>query len=142
MQVALWPIGKITPYPGNPRLNDDAFAAVAASIREFGFRQPIVVDADGVMICGHTRWKAAQHLGLGKVPAHVAKDLTSEQIKPYGTADKRRPSWPSGTTICCQLSWAREWPEGTANLYKLDASIRWRRCAHFFAGFDRGAIAQ
>ena len=49
MQVSLWPIGKITPYPGNPRLNDDAVAAVAASIREFGFRQPIVVDAEGVL---------------------------------------------------------------------------------------------
>jgi len=89
MQVSLWPIAKIAPYPGNPRLNDDAVAAVAASIREFGFRQPIVVDAEGVIICGHTRWKAAQHLGLEKVPVHVAKDLTPEQIKAYRIADNK-----------------------------------------------------
>ena len=89
MQVSLWPIGKITPYPGNPRLNDDAVSAVAASIREFGVRQPIVVDAEGVITCGHTRWKAAQHLGLEKVPLHVAKDLTPEQIKAYRIADNK-----------------------------------------------------
>src|SRR5690348_16929232 len=89
MQVALWPIAKITPYPGNPRLNDDAVAAVAASIREFGFRQPIVVDAEGVIICGHTRWKAAQQLGLEKVPVHVAKDLTPEQLRAYRIADNQ-----------------------------------------------------
>ncbi|MBA3483185.1 MAG: ParB N-terminal domain-containing protein [Pirellulales bacterium] len=77
MQVALWSIAQITPYPGNPRLNDDAVDAVAASIREFGFRQPIVVDADSVIICGHTRWKAAQKLRLEKVPVHVAKDLST-----------------------------------------------------------------
>jgi ParB-like chromosome segregation protein Spo0J len=89
MQVSPWPIANITPYSGNPRLNDDAVAAVAASIREFGFRQPIVVDAEGVIICGHTRWKAAQHLGLEKVPVHVAKDLTPEQIKAYRIADNQ-----------------------------------------------------
>jgi DNA modification methylase len=62
---------------------------VAASLREFGFRQPIVVDAEGVIICGHTRWKAAQKLGLEKVPVHVAKDLTAEQIKAYRIADNQ-----------------------------------------------------
>jgi DNA modification methylase len=63
--------------------------AVAASIREFGFRQPIVVDAEGVIICGHTRYKAALKLGLEKVPVHVAKDLTPEQIKAYRIADNK-----------------------------------------------------
>ena len=62
---------------------------MAASIREFGFRQPIVVDAEGVIICGHTRYKAAQKLGLEKVPVHVAKDLTPEQIKAYRIADNK-----------------------------------------------------
>jgi phage terminase large subunit-like protein len=57
--------------------------AVAASIREFSFRQPIVVDTEGVIIVGHTRWKAAQKLGLDKVPVHVAKDLMPAQIKAY-----------------------------------------------------------
>jgi DNA modification methylase len=92
MQIALWSIAKIIPYPGNPRINDDAVDAVTASIREFGFRQPIVVDVDGVIICGHTRWKAAQKLGLEKVPVHVAKDLTPEQIKAYRIADNQTAS--------------------------------------------------
>ncbi|MFM7930163.1 MAG: ParB N-terminal domain-containing protein, partial [Pirellula sp.] len=63
--------------------------AVASSIKEFGFRQPIVVDTDGVIICGHTRFKAAQKLGLEKVPIHVATDLTPEQIKAYRIADNK-----------------------------------------------------
>ena len=63
--------------------------AVAASLREFGFRQPIVVDDDGVIIVGHTRWKAAKKLGLAKVPVHVAKDLTPEQVKAYRIADNQ-----------------------------------------------------
>ena len=89
MKIELRKVSDIKPYPGNPRINDDAVAAVAASIREFGFRQPIVVDADGVIICGHTRWKAAQMLGLEKVPVHVAKDLSPEQIKAYRIADNQ-----------------------------------------------------
>ena len=56
--------GKLVPYETNPRSNDGAVDAVAASILEFGFRQPIVVDEAGVIVCGHTRWKAARKLGL------------------------------------------------------------------------------
>jgi len=89
MKIELWKLSDVKPYPGNPRLNDDAVDAVAASIREFGFRQPIVVDTEGVIICGHTRYKAAQNLGLEKVPVHVAKDLTPEQIKAYRIADNK-----------------------------------------------------
>jgi DNA modification methylase len=89
MKVEVWPISRVKPYENNPRINDDAVDAVAASIREFGFRQPIVVDADGVIICGHTRYKAALKLGLEKVPVHVAKDLTPEQIKAYRIADNK-----------------------------------------------------
>ena len=62
---------------------------MAESIQQFGFRQPIVVDADGVIIVGHTRYKAAQKLGLEKVPVHVAKDLTPAQIKAYRIADNK-----------------------------------------------------
>lgn len=87
MKIELWPLSRVKPYPNNPRSNDDAIDAVAGSIREFGFRQPIVVDTDGVIICGHTRFKAAQKLGLEKVPVHVAKDLTPEQIKAYRIAE-------------------------------------------------------
>jgi len=87
--VELRSIDDIQPYEGNPRINDDAVDAVAASLREFGFRQPIVVDTDGVIIVGHTRWKAAKKLGLAKVPVHVAKDLSPEQIKAYRIADNQ-----------------------------------------------------
>ena len=89
MKIEQRPLSEIKPYPNNPRQNDDAVAAVAKSIREFGFRQPIVVDTEGVIICGHTRWKAAQHLGLDEVPVHVAKDLSPAQIKAYRIADNK-----------------------------------------------------
>src|SRR4029077_3846584 len=71
------------------RANDHAVAAVAASIREFGFRQPIVVDEHGVIIVGDTRYKAALKLGLKAVPVHVATDLTPAQIKAYRIADNK-----------------------------------------------------
>jgi len=89
MNIELWDIERVKPYPNNPRHNDDAVEAVAASIREFGFRQPIVVDAEGVIVVGHTRYKAALKLGLKKVPVHVATDLTPEQIKAYRIADNK-----------------------------------------------------
>ena len=92
MKIELWSLSQVKPYPGNPRINDDAVAAVAASIKEFGFRQPIVVDVHGVIICGHTRYKAAQLLGLEKVPVHVATDLSAEQIKAYRIADNQTAS--------------------------------------------------
>lgn len=79
----------IKPYPNNPRLNDAAVDAVAESIRQFGFRQPVVVDEEGVVVCGHTRLKAAQKLGLEQVPVHVARDLTPEQIRTYRIADNK-----------------------------------------------------
>jgi ParB-like chromosome segregation protein Spo0J len=89
MQVKLVPITDIKPYEANPRINDQAVEAVAASLREFGFRQPIVVDENLVIICGHTRWKAARQLGLAKVPVHVAKDLSAEQVRAYRIADNK-----------------------------------------------------
>ena len=82
----------ITPYSRNPRVNDQAVDAVAASIREFGFRQAIVIDAAGVIVVGHTRWKAAKKLGLAQVPAHVATDLTPDQAKAYRIADNKTAS--------------------------------------------------
>ena len=92
MKVQLRPITSIRPYDRNPRLNDQAVDAVAASIREFGFRQPIVVDEEGVIIVGHTRYKAALKLGLDKVPVHVATGLTPAQIKAYRLADNQTAS--------------------------------------------------
>ncbi len=89
MKIELRKISTIQPYPGNPRQNDDAVAAVAASLKEFGFRQPIVVDEAGVIIVGHTRWKAAQQLGLEKVPVHLAVGLSPEQVRAYRIADNQ-----------------------------------------------------
>jgi DNA modification methylase len=89
MKIELRKLSEIKPYPNNPRLNDDAVEAVAASIREFGFRQPIVVDAEGVIVVGHTRYKAALKLGLEMVPVHVATDLTPEQARAYRIADNK-----------------------------------------------------
>jgi site-specific DNA-methyltransferase (adenine-specific) len=89
MQIELRKTEEIKPYEKNPRINDDAVDAVVTSIREYGFRQPIVVDSEGVIICGHTRWKGACKMGLEKVPVHVAKDLPPEKIKAYRIADNK-----------------------------------------------------
>ena len=89
MNVEMRRTDQIKPYEHNPRINDDAVDAVALSIREFGFRQPIVVDDEGIIVVGHTRWKAATKLGIEEVPVHVAKDLSPEKAKAYRLADNR-----------------------------------------------------
>lgn len=82
-------IKDITPYENNPRNNEDAVDKVAESIKEFGFQQPIVVDKDNVVIVGHTRLKAAERLGLDKVPVVIADELSEEQAKAYRLADNK-----------------------------------------------------
>ncbi|MCC7409532.1 MAG: ParB N-terminal domain-containing protein [Phycisphaeraceae bacterium] len=89
MLIELRPIDQIKPYEQNPRVNDQAVDAVAASLREFGFRQPIVVDDHGVIVVGHTRWKAARKLGMAEVPVHVAADLSPEKARAYRIADNQ-----------------------------------------------------
>lgn len=89
MEVKEMEIGALKPYANNPRNNDKAVEAVAESIREFGFKVPIVIDKDGTIVAGHTRYKAAQRLGLGSVPCIVADDLTPEQVKAFRLADNR-----------------------------------------------------
>ena len=79
----------IKPYEKNPRKNDNAVKYVANSIKKFGFKSPIVIDKNNVIVCGHTRYKAAKKLGLDKVPCIVADDLTEEQIKAYRLADNK-----------------------------------------------------
>ena len=79
----------IKPYEKNPRKNDNAVEYVANSIKEFGFQQPIVIDKNGVIVAGHTRYKASKKLGLEKVPCIIADDLTDEQIKAYRLADNK-----------------------------------------------------
>ena len=81
------PIGDIRPYAKNPRRNDASVDAVANSIREFGFRAPIICDADGIIIAGHTRYKAAKKLGLKTVPLIYAEDMSPQQAEAYRIAD-------------------------------------------------------
>src|ERR1039458_1736165 len=88
--VSAWPIEKVIPYARNSRkISERAIDKVAASIKEFCFRVPIVVDKNGVIICGHTRLLAAKKLGLTHVPVHVAENLTPAQVKAYRLMDNR-----------------------------------------------------
>lgn len=89
MKIEDWELRRIKPYPNNPRHNDKAVEGVAASIQEFGPQQPIVVDADGVVLVGHTRLKAAQMLGLDTFPVVVADVLTAAQARAYRIADNK-----------------------------------------------------
>ena len=89
MQIQNVPITSVKPYEKNPRFNDDAVDAVAKSIKEFGWQQPIVVDKDMTVICGHTRLRSAERLGLTEVPVIVADNLTPEQVKAYRIADNK-----------------------------------------------------
>ena len=82
-------VDKIQMYENNPRKNDKAAEAVAESIRQFGFRVPLIIDKDNVIVCGHTRLKAALILGMEKVPCAIADDLTDEQIRAYRLADNK-----------------------------------------------------
>jgi DNA modification methylase len=99
MQVEEWPIGDVKPYPNNPRTNDAGVDAVAASLKAFGWQQPLVVDEQGVLIVGHTRLKAALKLGMKTVPVHVARGLTPEQARAYRIADNQTATlsgWDDG----------------------------------------------
>lgn len=89
MKIEMWKITDIKPYDRNPRKNDNAVEAVANSIKEFGWKQPIVIDSDGVIIAGHTRYKAARKLHITEIPVIVADDLTEEQVRAYRLADNK-----------------------------------------------------
>ena len=82
-------IKEIKPYEKNPRRNDEAVKYVAESLRVFGWKQPIVIDKNGVVVAGHTRLKAAKKLGMTKIPCVVADDLTEDQVKAYRLADNK-----------------------------------------------------
>ncbi len=121
LNIEMWPATKLIPYAKNPRkITDQAIAAVAGSLKEFGFRQPIVVDAEGVIIAGHTRLLAAQRLGMEEVPVHVAHDMSPEQAQAYRLVDNR----------------AGEFSEWDSDLLKLELGS----LADFdlsFAGFEK-----
>ena len=89
MQIIERKISELKPYANNPRLNDAAVDAVAASIKNFGFKVPLVVTADGEIIAGHTRLKAAQKLKMKTVPVIIADDLTPEQVRAFRLADNK-----------------------------------------------------
>lgn len=89
MKIVMQKVGELKPYKNNPRKNDSAVAAVAASIKEFGFKVPIVIDVNGGIIAGHTRLKAAKKLGLKEVPCIIADDLTPDQIKAFRLVDNK-----------------------------------------------------
>ena len=90
MKVERWQIDRVRPYTANPRMiGARAVEAVAESIKRYGFQQPIVVDEDGVIIVGHTRWLAAKQLGLSEVPVHVAEGMSEEDARAYRIADNR-----------------------------------------------------
>ena len=89
MQIVMKKLTELHPYERNPRKNKDAVAGVAASIKNFGFKVPLVVDKNGTIVAGHTRYAAAKELKLTEVPCIVADDLTEDQIKAFRLADNR-----------------------------------------------------
>lgn len=89
MQIIEKRLSELIPYENNPRNNDEAVDGVANSIKEFGFKNPIIIDSDNVIVCGHTRYKAAKQLKLDVVPCIIAGDLTEAQIKAYRLADNK-----------------------------------------------------
>ena len=128
MKIVQWAIDRLIPYARNARkIPQEAIDKVAASIKEFGWQQPIVVDSERVVVAGHVRLLAAKQLGLAKVPVHVATELTPGQIKAFRLMDNRSHQ---------ESSWDTELlgPE-IAELQALNVDVA-------LAGFDAEEIAQ
>ena len=89
MEIVYKKVNELIPYKSNPRINDEAVEYVKNSIKEFGFKVPIVIDKNNVIIAGHTRLKASLELGLKEVPCIIADDLSEEQIKAFRLADNK-----------------------------------------------------
>ena len=89
MQVVEKKISELVEYENNPRVNDNAVEPVAESIKSFGFKQPLVIDRNNVIVCGHTRYQAAIKLGLEKVPCVIADDLTDDEVRAYRIIDNK-----------------------------------------------------
>ena len=89
MEIKMVSVADIIPYENNPRKNADAVQYVKNSIEQFGFKIPMVLDAENVIVCGHTRFLAAQELGITEVPCTYVDDLTEEQIKAFRLADNK-----------------------------------------------------
>ena len=89
MQIVYKKVNELIPYENNPRINDEAVEYVKNSIKEFGFKVPIVIDKNDVIVAGHTRYKASKQLNLKEVPCIIADDLNEEQIKAFRLADNK-----------------------------------------------------
>lgn len=89
MEIVYKKLEDLKPYENNPRYNDEAVQYVAKSIEDFGFKVPIIIDKDGTIVAGHTRYKASIELGLEEVPCIIADDLNEEQIKAFRLADNK-----------------------------------------------------
>ena len=89
MEIESIKIGDLIPYENNPRRNDEAVEGVKESIKQFGFRVPLVIDKNNVIVCGHTRYKASKELGLKKIPCIRADDLSDDQIKAFRIVDNK-----------------------------------------------------
>lgn len=89
MEIVMKQTEDLQAYKYNPRDNDNAVDIVAESIKEFGFKVPLVITGENVIVCGHTRLRAAKRLGIREVPCIVADDLTPEQIKAFRLADNK-----------------------------------------------------
>jgi ParB-like chromosome segregation protein Spo0J len=89
MEIKMVKVDDLKPYENNPRFNDDAVKYVANSIKEFGFKVPMVIDKNNVIVTGHTRYKACLELGIKEVPCVVADDLTEEQINAFRLVDNK-----------------------------------------------------
>ena len=93
LKVEMWPVERLVPYARNPRRNDEQVEKMAASIREFGFRIPVVAKSDGTVVDGHLRLKAALLLGLSEVPVALADDLTDAQVKAFRIMANKSAEW-------------------------------------------------
>jgi len=89
LKIVYKDINELQMYFNNPRINSDAVQYVANSIQQFGFKNPIIIDKDNVIVCGHTRYKAARRLKMAKVPCIMADDLDEDQIRAFRLADNK-----------------------------------------------------
>lgn len=105
MEIIQIKTSQLIPYENNPRQNKDAVPAVMKSIQEFGFKVPIVIDKNNVIVAGHTRVMAAQKLGMDSVPCIIADDLTDEQIRASDWLIIKPQNWQNGIWICWEKNW-------------------------------------
>ena len=122
MKIINKKVSELIPYINNPRLNDNAVDAVASSIKNFGFKVPIVIDGGNKIVTGHTRLKAAKKLGLEEVPCIVADDVDENQIKAFRLADNK-------------VSEIADW-----DFEALELELEGLKASDLFTGFDEFEI--